>query len=137
MSSATRGQWQGPLLWLLWGGFTGFGVLGILSIGIIVLLLGLALLVPLVRMHLPGAWMALVGAATPWVAFGVGGMISPGCASGSATIAPSGEEHFNCDVVNSPAEFVPFLLVSVGVIVIGLVLFFLSRRRSPLPDPDV
>ena len=73
MSSGSRGQWQGPLLWALWGALMGFGLLGIFSIGIVMLVLGLALLVPLVRSKLTGTWMALVGAATPWTAYGVGG----------------------------------------------------------------
>ena len=133
MSSVSRGQWRGPLLWFLWGALMGFALLGIFSIGIFVFALGLALLVPLVRTNLSGAWMALVGAATPWAAFGVGGMISPDCTSGSATIAPSGEEHFRCDLLSSPTELLPLLLVSVAVIAIGLVLFVLSRRRIQVP----
>jgi hypothetical protein len=129
MSSARRAQWKGPLLWFLWGALMGFGMLGIFSIGIFVLLLGVGLLVPLARGGLPGGWMALIGAATPWAVFAVEGIISPDCASGNATITPSGEEHFNCDVMHSSTELVPFLLVSVGLIAIGLVPFFLSRRR--------
>jgi hypothetical protein len=130
MSSVRRGQWQGPVLWALWGALMGFGLLGIFSIGIFVFALGLALLVPLVRSKLSGAWMALVGAASPWAAFGVAGMMSPDCTSGSATSAPSGEEQFSCDVLSSPTELLPLLLISVTVIAIGLVLFVLSRRRS-------
>ena len=108
----------------------GFGMLAIFSFGVLLLLLGLGLLIPLARGGGAGAWMALVGAATPWAIFAVEGITSPDCASGSASITPSGEEHFSCDVMSSPTEFVPFLLVSVGVIVIGFVLFFLTRRRS-------
>ena len=133
MSSISRGQLRGPLLWFLWGALMGFGLLGILSIGIFVFALGLALLVPLVRSKLTGTWMALVGAGTPWAAFGVGGMINPDCTRGSATITPSGEAHFSCDVLSSPTELMPLLLISVTVIAIGLVLFVLSRRRSQVP----
>jgi hypothetical protein len=130
MSPSNRAR-QGALLWFLWGALMGFGLLGIFSIGIPLLLVGLGLLVPLVRGGLPGAWMALVGAATPWAVFGVERILSPDCASGSATITPSGVEHFSCDVMSSSTEFVPFLLVSVGFIVVGLVLFFRSLRARP------
>ena len=86
MSSASRGPWQGPLLWFLSGALMGFGVLGILSIGVVLLLVGLALLVPLVRGDVPGKWMALVGAATPWTIFALQGIVNPDCSSGSASI---------------------------------------------------
>ena len=129
MSPSNR-TWQGPMLWLLWGGLMGFGLLGIFSIGIPLLLVGLGLLVPLVRGGLPGAWMALVGAATPWGVFGVEGILSPDCASGSATITPSGVEHFSCDVMNSSTELVPLLTVSATVMAVGLVLYFRSRGGS-------
>jgi hypothetical protein len=106
----------------------GFGLLGIFSIGIPLLLVGLGLLVPLARGDLSGRWMALVGAATPWGVFALEGIVSPDCSSGSASITPSGEERFTCDVMSSSTEFVPFLLVSVGFIAVGLVLFFRARR---------
>ena len=128
MSSASRGYRQGPLLWFLWGALMGFGLLGILSIGIVILLVGLGLLVPLVRGGLPGRWMALVGAATPWAIFAVEGIISPECSSGSSSITPSGEESFTCDVMGSSTEFVPFLVICAGVMAVGLVLYFRSRR---------
>ena len=131
MGSAHRGHRQGPLLWFLWGALMGFGLLGILSIGIVVLLVGLGLLVPLVRGGLPGMWMSLVGAATPWAIFAVEGIISPDCSSGSATITPSGEERFTCDVMGSSTEFVPFLVICAGAMAVGLVLFFRSRHGGP------
>lgn len=112
----------------------GFALLGIFSIGIPLLAIGLGLLIPLARRGWAGAWMALVGAATPWAAFAVEGYLSPDCASGTTTISPSGEEHFRCELMHSPTEFVPFLVVSVGVILVGLFLFLLSRRsRSQAP----
>jgi len=115
----------------------GFGLLGILSIGIVVLLVGLGLLVPLARGGLPGMWTALVGAATPWAIFALEGIINPDCSSGSATITPSGEERFTCDVVGSSTELVPFLVICAGVIAVGLVLFFRSRHGSPTTqDPS-
>ena len=140
MSSASRGPWQGPLLWFLWGALLGFGVLGILSIGIVLLLVGLGLLVPLVRGDVPGKWMALVGAATPWAIFALQGIINPDCTSGSASITPSGEERFTCDVTSSTTGFVTFLAICVGVMVVGLVGFLRSRRgkptiRNPIPLP--
>jgi hypothetical protein len=131
MSSANRGHWQGPLLWFLWGGLMGFGLLGIFSIGIPLLLVGLGLLVPLARGGLPGRWMALVGAGLPWTVFALAGIVNPNCARGSATITPSGEERFTCEVMSSSTEFVPFLLVSAGVMAGGLVFFFRSRREGP------
>lgn len=131
MSSANRGHWQGPLLWFLWGALMGFGLLGILSIGIVLLLVGLGLLVPLLRGGFPGRWMALAGAALPWTVFALAGVVNPNCASGSATITPSGEERFTCEVMSSSTEFVPYLLVSAGVMASGLFLFFRSRRRTP------
>ena len=121
MSPSSRAR-QGPMLWLLWGALMGFGLLGISSIGIPLLLVGLVLLVPLVRGGLPGRWMALVGAAIPWAVFGVEGILSPDCASGSATITPSGVEHFSCDVMDSSTELVPLLMVSATVMAVGLVL---------------
>jgi hypothetical protein len=109
----------------------GFGLLGIFSIGILVLLVGGGLLVPLVRGRLPGMWMSLVGAATPWAIFAVEGIISPDCSSGSASITPSGEERFTCDVMGSSTEFVPFLVICAGAMAVGLILFFRSRHGGP------
>jgi hypothetical protein len=109
----------------------GFGMLGILSIGIVLLLAGLGLLVPLVRGNVPGKWMALVGAATPWAIFALQGIVSPDCTSGSASITPSGEERFTCDVMSSSTGFVTFLVICAGVMAVGLVLFLRSRREKP------
>jgi len=109
----------------------GFGVLGILSIGIVLLLVGLGLLVPLVRGDVPGKWMALVGAATTWAIFALEGIISPDCTSGSATITPSGEERFTCDVTSSTTGFVTFLVICGGVMAVGLFLFIRARRGTP------
>ena len=131
MSSASRGPWQGPLLWFLWGALMGFGLLGILSIGMLLLLVGLGLLVPLVRSDVAGKWMALVGAATPWAIFALQGIVSPDCTSGSASITPSGEERFICDVMSSSTGYVTFLVICAGVMAVGLVLFLRSRRGRP------
>lgn len=73
--------------------------------------------------------MALVGAGTPWAIFAAEGYLSPDCANGTTTIGPSGNEHFRCDLMQSTSEFVPFLVISLGVMVLGLVLFSLSARR--------
>jgi hypothetical protein len=121
-------DWKGPLLWFFWGALMGVALLGIFSIGILLLLVCLGVLIPLAKGRWTGAWMALVGAATPWAAFAVEGYLSPDCASGTTTISPSGKEHFHCELMHSPTEFLPFLVVSVGVIFIGLLLFFFSRR---------
>ena len=131
MSSASRGPWQGPLLWFLWGALMGFGMLGILSIGIVLLLVGLGLLVPLVRGDVPGRWMALVGAAAPWAIFALERIFSPDCTSGSASVTPSGEERFTCDVTSSSTGFVTFLVICAGVMAVGLVLFIRARRGNP------
>jgi len=131
MSSASRGPWQGPLLWFLSGALMGFGVLGILSIGVVLLLVGLALLVPLVRGDVPGKWMALVGTAATWAIFALQRIISPECSSGSASITPSGEERFTCDVTSSSTGFVTFLVICACVMAVGLVLFLRARRGNP------
>jgi len=131
MTQAPRSRWKRPLLWFSWGALMGFALLGIFSIGIPLLGVGLGLLIPLARGGWADAWMALVGAATPWAAFAVEGYLSPDCASGTATISPSGKEQFSCELMHSPTEFVPFLVVSVGVMIVGLFLFLLSRRRRP------
>ncbi|MGH2752372.1 MAG: hypothetical protein ACRDK3_16105 [Actinomycetota bacterium] len=131
MSRSSQSQWAGPSLWFFWGALMGFGALGIFSIGIPLLLVGLGLLIPLSKSRRAGAWMALVGAATPWATFAAEGYVSPDCADGTTTIGPSGNEHFRCDLMQSTTEFVPFLVVSLGVMILGLTLFFLARcRRS-------
>ena len=131
MSSANRGAWRDPVLWFLWGALMGFGLLGILSIGIVLLLVGLGLLVPLVRGGVHGKWMALVGATTPWAIFALERIISPDCTSGSASISPSGEERFTCDVMSSSTEFVAFFVICSAVMTVGLVGFLRSRREKP------
>jgi hypothetical protein len=132
--SASRRRWEGPLLWSLWGALMGIGLLSILSIGFLILVAGLALLVPLVRRRASGAWMALAGASVPLAVFALQGIISPGCAGGSGVITPSGKERFTCDVVRARTELVPILLVSATAIIAGLAAFLRSRRKGGLPD---
>jgi len=128
MSRESQSHWTGPALWFLWGALMGFGLLGIFSIGIPILIVGLGLLIALSNSRLAGAWMALTGAATPWAIFAAEGFLSPNCARGITTISPSGEEHFRCDLMQSASEFAPFLVISFGIVILGLVLFLLSRR---------
>jgi hypothetical protein len=108
----------------------GFGLLGIFSIAIPLLVVGLGLLIPLTKGRWAGAWTALVGAAAPWAVFAAEGYLNPDCASGSTTISPSGIEHFRCELMHSSTEFLPFLVVSVGLMFVGLVLFLLSLSRQ-------
>ena len=107
MRSASRRWWEGPLLWGLWGMFMGVGLLSILSIGFLILVAGLALLVPLARRRVPGAWMALVGAGIPLALFALQGIISPDCARGRAVSTPSGGQRFTCDEIRARTELVP------------------------------
>ena len=129
MNQETRGRWKGPLMWFFWGALMGFGLLGIFSIGIPLLLVGLALLFLLVNSGQSGAWIALVGAATPWMVFAAEAYVSPDCAKGISTISPSGERLFRCKLMNSPTELMPFLIVSVVAMIVGLTFFALSLRR--------
>jgi hypothetical protein len=132
-----KGRTQsGALMWFMWGTLMGFGLLGIFSIGIPILVVGFVLLIPIIRDQRHGAWMALAGAALPWLVFAVEGYVSPDCADGITTISPSGQETFTCRSMHSPSEFMPFLVASLAVFVFGLVLFRVSlSRRSAKADP--
>lgn len=130
MRSALRRRWEGPLLWGLWGTFMGVGLLSILSIGFPILVAGLALLVPLARRRVPGAWMALVGAGIPLALFALQGIMGPDCARGRAVSTPSGGQRFTCDEIRARTELVPLLLVSATGIIAGVVAFLRSHSSG-------
>ncbi|HVF53365.1 MAG TPA: hypothetical protein VNC78_07115 [Actinomycetota bacterium] len=130
-------DWKGPALWFLWGALMGFGFLGVLSIGLPFLIVGVLLLFPLSKGGRPGAWMALVGAATPWFAFALEGYLSPDCIDGMSTISPSGDEQFTCRAMASPDEFMPFLIASSIGSAIGVAMFIGSLRLRPPRGPAV
>jgi hypothetical protein len=114
--------------------FMGVGLLSILSIGFLILVAGLALLVPLARRRVPGAWMALVGAGVPLALFALQGIISPDCARGRAVSTPSGGQRFTCDEIRARTELVPVLLVSATGIITGVAGFLRSHRSGEARD---
>lgn len=117
---------SGALLWLLWGTLLGIGLLGLFSIGLPILLLGLALL-PSLRGR-SGAPVALIGLGAPWFLFSVEGMVSPDCVDGIARIGRFGREEFTCREFAQASEFLPFLLISGLAMAAGLALYVRSRR---------
>jgi hypothetical protein len=112
----------------------GIGLLSILSIGFALLLAGLALLVPLKRRRIEGAWMALVGAGAAFAGFALLGIVSPDCAAGTGVSTPSVDQRFTCDVTRPRTEPLPILVASAVAIAVGFVAFIRSRSRGDVVE---
>ena len=116
-------DWMKVLYWAIAGGFAGFGLIGILSIGYLFLLIGVIMSVlGVLKMGIRSAWSALVGFGTVPGVFLSASLVSalfladPSCSgifwgnsasgSGSVSLAP-GEESITCAAV--PGSYVILL----------------------------
>lgn len=84
--------------WIITGGLIGFGVIGILSIGLPFLLLGLILLIAgLVFWHAQGFWLLLIGLGVLPAAILVFDIVTapPPCQAGPIRL-PAGVHSYEC-----------------------------------------
>lgn len=126
-------DWMKVLYWAIAGGFVGFGLIGILSIGYPFLVTGVIMIVlGVLKVGIRSAWSALVGfGAVPAVFLSaslVGALFlaNPSCSgifwgnsvsSGSVTLAP-GEASVTCSMV--PGSYVVLLGVFLLIALSGL-----------------
>lgn len=127
-------DWVKLLYWAIAGGFVGFGLIGILSIGYPFLVIGVIMVVlGALKVGIRSAWSALVGFGAVPAVFLSASLVSalfladPSCSgifwgnsasvSGSVTLAP-GEESVTCSMV--PGSYVVLLGISLVIMISGL-----------------
>lgn len=126
------------LYWLVTGAFLGFGLIAILSIGVVFLLVGLILLVVgAIRLGGRGLWAAAVGFGVVPAAILIWDVVSApwGCITPGGATSRTGVNYFNC--VQTPVgQLTSYHVMAAGFVVIALaglawaVLMRLFRRSD-------
>lgn len=110
------------LYWLLTGACLGFGLIAILSIGIVFLLVGLILLVVgALRLGGRGIWAALIGFGAVPAAILIWDVVSApwGCITPGGATSRTGVNYFNC--MQTPVgQLTSYHVMAAGFVVIAL-----------------
>ncbi len=113
------------LRWLYWfvtGGLMGFGLIGLLSIGLPFLFVGAAMLLGgLYWLGKSGFWAALIGFGLLPLFFLVSAfvMAPPACPTQPFT-PPSGTTSFSCGSVHIPASYYVLVIVFAAITLTGV-----------------
>ncbi len=110
------------LYWLITGGLMGFGLIGLLSIGLPFLFVGLAMLIGgLYWLGKGGFWAALIGFGLLPLFFlvRVFTVAPPACPTPPFT-PPTGESGFICGSVHIPVSYYILVVVFAAIMLTGI-----------------